>query len=50
MHIKGGNEKGAKSARSFMSEMIMSDIGFGPDNNGHIVNLPGNVDVHRTAV
>ena len=32
---------------SFMSDMGMSDVGFGPENTGHIVNVPGNVDVHR---
>lgn len=26
----------------------MSDVGMGPENNGHVVNVPGNVDVHRT--
>lgn len=33
-----------------MSDMGMSDVNFGPENTGHIVNVPGNVDVHRTHV
>jgi hypothetical protein len=29
--------------------MGMSDVAFGPES-GHIVNVPGNVDVHRTTI
>jgi len=42
--VAGGT--GAQALGSFMSDAGMSDDGA----FGHIVNLPGNVDVHRTNV
>lgn len=41
---------GTGAQGSFMSDMGMSDAHFGDTAGGHIVNVPGNVDVHRTAV
>jgi hypothetical protein len=46
-HAKRQIAGGTGANGSFLSDLGMSDVGFGPENTGHVVNVPGNVDVHR---